>query len=63
MFAPVVDRDAPGQGFTHHAGDVVRISAPALGSLVNRVEHAEKCEPWTFGVRALMTNLAGRGLV
>ena len=23
MFAPVQDRDAPGQGFTHHAGDVV----------------------------------------
>ena len=63
MFAPSVDRGGAGTGFTHHAGDIVRISAPALGALVNRVEHAEKCEPWTFGVRALMTNLAGRGLV
>ncbi len=62
MIAPSVDRGAEGAGFTHHTGDVVRISAPALGGLVNRVEHAEKCEPWTFGVRALMTNLAGRGL-
>ena len=38
MFAPTEDRDAPGGGFTHKVGDVVTISSPMLGSLVNRVE-------------------------
>ncbi len=28
MFAPVKDRDAPGQGFTHKGGDIVTIAAP-----------------------------------
>jgi fumarylacetoacetate (FAA) hydrolase family protein len=63
MFAPIQDRDRPGEGFTHKLGDIVRISAPALGTLVNRVRHAEDCEPWYFGVRALMGNLAKRGLL
>ena len=62
MFAPTEDRDAPGLGFTHHAGDVVRISSPRLGTLENRVRASEDCEPWTFGLRALMHNLAQRGL-
>ncbi|GAA4846908.1 fumarylacetoacetate hydrolase family protein [Saccharopolyspora rosea] len=63
LFAPTEDRDAPGRGFTHHLGDVVRISTPRLGTLVNRVAHSEKCPEWTFGVRALMANLAARGLL
>ncbi|WP_049577206.1 fumarylacetoacetate hydrolase family protein [Streptomyces sp. SBT349] len=63
MFAPTQDRDAPGQGFTHHLGDVVRISSPRLGTLVNTVAHSEQAPPWTFGVRALMSNLAARGLL
>ncbi|UCM90035.1 fumarylacetoacetate hydrolase family protein [Streptomyces marincola] len=63
MFAPTQDRDAPGEGFTHHPGDVVRISAPRLGSLVNTVAHSEQAPPWTFGIRALMGNLARRGLL
>ena len=37
MFAPVADRDAPGKGFTHKVGDVVTVSAPKLGRLVNRM--------------------------
>jgi fumarylacetoacetate (FAA) hydrolase family protein len=61
MFAPTEDRDAPGRGFTHHADDVVRISSPRLGTLENRVRAAEDCAPWTFGVRALLQHLAGRG--
>ena len=28
MFAPTEDRDAPGQGFTHHLGDIVTIATP-----------------------------------
>jgi fumarylacetoacetate (FAA) hydrolase family protein len=63
MFAPIDDRDAVGAGFTHHRGDRVRISAPSLGSLVSRVESSERCEPWTFGISALMRNLSQRSLV
>ena len=63
MFAPVVDRGPVGKGFTHRRGDVVRISAGPLGSLVNTVEHCHRCEPWTFGLRSLMSNLADRHLL
>jgi fumarylacetoacetate (FAA) hydrolase family protein len=63
MFAPVEDRDAPGQGFTHKTGDIVTIAAPRLGALVNRMMPTDRCEPWTFGVGALMRNLSGRGLL
>jgi fumarylacetoacetate (FAA) hydrolase family protein len=62
-FAPIEDRGEPGMGFTHRLGDVVRISSPRLGTLVNRVTHAESAPPWTFGGRALMANLAARGLL
>ena len=63
MFAPVQDRDAPGQGFTHHTGDVVTICAPGLGALVNTVGLSTEAPQWTFGTAALMRNLAGRGLI
>lgn len=63
MFAPVVDREQEGMGFTHKEGDVVRISAAELGTLVNRVAYCDRCEPWSFGIRALMQNLARRGLL
>jgi fumarylacetoacetate (FAA) hydrolase family protein len=63
MFAPVDDRGSPGSGFTHQVGDVVRISAPELGTLVNEVVRCDDAEPWTFGAGALMTNLARRGLL
>lgn len=63
MFAPVEDRRGPGTGFTHEVGDVVRITARELGSLVNEVVTCEEAEPWTFGTGALMANLARRGLL
>jgi len=63
MFAPVQDRDGPGQGFTHHIGDTVTIAAPALGALTNVVRLSTEAPPWTFGTAALMRNLAGRGLI
>lgn len=63
MFAPVKDRDAPGQGFTHKMGDIVTISAPRFGALINRVGNAGEIAPWTFGTSALMENLAKRGLL
>jgi fumarylacetoacetate (FAA) hydrolase family protein len=63
LFAPVADRDQPGGGFTHHPNDLVTISAPQLGSLVNRVTTSDQAPPWTFGLNALMRNLAARGLL
>lgn len=63
MFAPIEDRDAPGAGFTHHLGDRVTIASPALGGLVNWVDHSDRLPPWTFGLNALMKNLAVRGLL
>lgn len=63
MFAPVRDRDAAGQGFTHKRDDVVTIAAPQLGKLVNRMRTSDECEPWTFGIGALMKNLAQRKLI
>jgi fumarylacetoacetate (FAA) hydrolase family protein len=62
MFSPIKDRDAKGGGFTHHIGDRVSISTPSLGALVNTVQRSDQIAPWTFGVRALYSNLAQRGL-
>ena len=63
LFAPVKDRDRVGGGFTHKTGDIVRISAPQLGTLVNRMQPTDACAPWTFGCSHLMRNLAQRGLL
>ncbi|MET7320591.1 fumarylacetoacetate hydrolase family protein [Streptomyces sp. NPDC005549] len=63
LFAPTEDRKAPGAGFTHEYGDVVRISSPRLGTLVNTVVPSEQAAPWTFGIRALTRNLARRGVL
>ena len=63
MFAPTKDRFAPGEGFTHVVGDIVTVTTPSLGALINRVDHADKIAPWTFGTAALMRNLAARGLL
>ena len=50
-------------GFTHHLGDVVTIAAPGFGELRNTVDDCTKCPPWEMGARALMGNLAERGLL
>jgi len=63
MFSPIKDRGAAGGGFTHHPGDKVTISTPALGALVNTVGRSDTIAPWTFGVRALYQNLARRELL
>ncbi len=60
MFAPTQDRHGPGQGFTHVVGDVVSISTPQLGTLVNRVTTSDQAPAWTYGVGALMRDLARR---
>jgi fumarylacetoacetate (FAA) hydrolase family protein len=63
MFAPTKDRHGPGQGFTHVVGDVVTVTTPTLGALVNRVDTTDRIARWTFGAAALMVNLAKRGLL
>ncbi|MEG8013366.1 fumarylacetoacetate hydrolase family protein [Sphingomonas sp. 22R3R2A-7] len=63
LFAPTKDRDEPGRGFTHKMGDVVSISNPKLGSLVNRVTTSRDAPAWTLGISGLMNNLARRGLL
>jgi fumarylacetoacetate (FAA) hydrolase family protein len=61
MFAPVKDRDTPGQGFTHKRNDIVTIRAAKLGKLINRMRTSNECETWSFGIGATMKNLAARG--
>ena len=63
MFAPTKDRGASGMGFTHKVGDLVSVTTPSLGSLTNRMVLSNEAEAWTFGTRALMANLAKRGLL
>lgn len=63
IFAPTTDRDAAGQGFTHHRGDRVTIASDPLGKLVNTVRPCDEIAPWTFGSRALIENLARRGVL
>ncbi len=63
MFAPIEDRGAPGMGFTHKLGDVVRIVSPRLGRLENTVTTSDRARPWTFGLTQLVDNLARRGLL
>lgn len=62
MFSPSQDRKGPGTGFTHKLGDRVVIASERIGALVNEVQLSTQIAPWTFGVRALYANLAGRGL-
>ena len=63
MFAPTEDRDAKGQGFTHHMNDVVRVSSEKLGALENKVTRCDAAPAWEFGLGDLMNNLAARGLL
>ena len=60
LFAPTMDRDAPGLGFTHRVGDRVTITSPHLGALANEVGQTEDLPHWTFGLRALITYLQGQ---
>ena len=63
LFAATMDRDQPGEGFTHKIGDVVKIASPQLGCLLNRVAYCHDLPPWEFGSVALFRNLAKRGLI
>ena len=63
MFVPSKDRGEKGKGFTHRGGDRVTVSTETLGALVNRVRLSTECRPWTYGMRRLMQDLAGAGLI
>ncbi|TBW39457.1 fumarylacetoacetate hydrolase [Siculibacillus lacustris] len=62
MFVPTEPRGETG-GFTHRPNDLVSIHAAPLGTLVNRVGRSDLLPEWTFGTRALIANLAARGLL
>ncbi|GES36879.1 fumarylacetoacetate hydrolase family protein [Rhodococcus aetherivorans] len=57
LFAPVADREEPGQGFTHKIGDVVTIRSAHLGALINEVGATESLPAWSFGLRQLFDYL------
>lgn len=59
-FYPTLDRRGQGMGFAQRVGDVVRVSAPQLGSLVNRVARSDQIAPWTYGATALLQDLLRR---
>ncbi len=63
MFAPVDERGEAGKGFSHKPGDKVSISSGKLGTLVNWMNRSDAIPAWTFGTRALIKNLAARGLL
>ena len=63
MFTPLDDRGEKGSGFTHKPGDVVTISAPAIGTLANEVVTCDQAEPWAFGAGDLMASRARRGVL
>jgi fumarylacetoacetate (FAA) hydrolase family protein len=60
MFVPTADRGPAGSGFTHQPGDIVEISSPLLGMLVNEVGLTDELTPWTMGIRAFWRNMAAR---
>ena len=62
LFAPVQDRGAKGAGFTHKPGDIVTISSPSFGSLVNRVGLSDEIPAWEAGSLSLFQSLARRGI-
>ena len=62
-FAPVMDRDSLGAGFTHHVGDVATIATASIGALINEVDTSENCPPWRYGLHDFMFDLARRGLL
>ena len=63
MFSPTDDRDETEQGFTHKIDDVVKISTPNLGALINVVGYTNEIPRWDFGVGDLMKNLSLRQLI
>ncbi len=63
LFAPTQDRNLEGAGFTHKAGDVVRIRSERIGTLSNTVTTSRDAPPWDQGITAFVRNLTTRGLI
>jgi len=61
MFSPTTPRGKH-TGFTHEYGDTVTIQSDKLGSLTNVMVSTEAAPKWKMGTRALMENLAERGV-
>ncbi|PQV51489.1 fumarylacetoacetate (FAA) hydrolase family protein [Jejuia pallidilutea] len=60
MFAPTKDRNAKGQGFTHHIGDAVTIRSKHLGTLQNWVNHCHQIPKWEYGTLEFIKYLKSR---
>ncbi len=54
MFAPTLDRNGKGMGFTHKLHDKVVIASPKLGKLINWVNLTDKIPKWEFGINAFV---------
>lgn len=54
MFAPTLDRDTAGMGFTHKLHDKVTIASAKLGKLINWVHDTDKIPRWDFGINAFV---------
>ena len=63
LFAPNQDRDEIGGGFTHKLGDHVIIQSEKIGTLINYVALSTQAPPWAYGIRALIRDLARRGVL
>ena len=64
LFAPTMDRDQPGEGFTHKTGDGCQDNLSSNWAvLLNRVAYCQDLPRWEFGSVALIRNLAKRGLL
>lgn len=50
MFAPNMDRDVKGLGFTHKIEDEVIIHSKHLGKLINWVNTCDQIPKWEFGI-------------
>lgn len=49
-----LNRDA----YWRKPGDVVTISSPQLGALINRTQKTEDIKPWTYGISSLFRYLS-----
>lgn len=58
-WVPTADRLGAGKGFTHLEDDLVVVSNPSLGSLINRTGVSERLPRWDYGIRSLWQDVLG----
>ena len=63
LFAPTEQRKPDGPASPTWWATWCRSARPSSARSPTSVNHCDKIPPWTFGVSALMRNLAARGLL